>query len=50
MPWLMSWRFHGSHTQKVSMLPTFMLATICAGGTTMVAMSRVGSMPPAASQ
>ncbi len=32
------------------MLPTFMLATICAGGTTMVLMSAFGSMPPAASQ
>ena len=32
------------------MLPTFMLATICAGGTVMVLMSLFGSMPPAASQ
>jgi hypothetical protein len=27
--------FHGSPTQKPSMLPTRMLATICGGGTTM---------------
>jgi len=25
-------RFQGSHTQNASMVPTFMLATICAGG------------------
>src|SRR3954453_15948147 len=46
----MSCRFHGSHTQKQSMVPTFMFATICGGGTTMVSMSLSGSMPPAASQ
>jgi hypothetical protein len=47
---LISWRFQGSQTQKVSMLPTFMFATICAGGTTMVLMSRLGSTVPAAIQ
>src|SRR5262245_37136287 len=46
----MSWRFHGSHTQKQSMVPTFMFATICGGGTTIVSMSLSGSIPPAASQ
>ncbi len=50
MPWLTSCSFHGSPTQKASMLPTFMFATICGGGTTMVEMSLSGSMPPAASQ
>src|SRR5690606_684662 len=32
------------------MLPTFILATICAGGTTIVEISLVGSIPPAANQ
>ena len=50
MPWLTSCSFHGSPTQKASMLPTFMFATICGGGTTMVETSLSGSMPPAASQ
>ena len=50
MFWLTSCSFHGSPTQKASMLPTFMLATICGGGTTMVETSLSGSMPPAASQ
>src|SRR5262245_33525395 len=50
MPWLTSCSFHGSPTQKASMLPTFMFATIWGGGTTMVAMSLSGSMPPAASR
>ena len=50
MSWLTSCSFHGSPTQKASMLPTFMLATICGGGTTMVETSLSGSMPPAASQ
>ena len=50
MSWWTSWSFHGSPTQKASMLPTFMLATICGGGTTMVETSLSGSMPPAASQ
>ena len=42
--------FHGSATQNASMLPTFMFATICGGGTTMVETSLSGSMTPAASQ
>ena len=50
MPWLTSCSFHGSPTQKASMLPTFMFATICGGGTTMVEMSLSGSTPPAAIQ
>ena len=50
MSWWTSWSFQGSPTQKASMLPTFMLATICGGGTTMVETSLSGSMPPAASQ
>ena len=50
MSWLTSCSFQGSPTQKASMLPTFMLATICGGGTTMVETSLSGSMPPAASQ
>jgi hypothetical protein len=48
--WLTSCSFQGSPTQKASMLPTFMLATICGGGTTMVETSLSGSMPAAASQ
>lgn len=40
----------GSPTQKPSMLPTRMLATICGGGTVMALASRIGSMPCAASQ
>ena len=36
MPWLTSWWFQGSPTQKQSMVPTFMFATICGGGTVMV--------------
>ena len=32
--WWTSCSFHGSPTQNASMLPTFMLATICGGGTT----------------
>jgi len=47
---LTSWSFHGSPTQNASIVPTFMLATICGGGTTMVSTSRSGLMPPAASQ
>ena len=50
MSWWTSWSPHGSPTQKASMLPTFMLATICGGGTTMVETSLSGSMPPAAIQ
>src|SRR3977135_2751065 len=48
LSWWINCRFHGSHTQKQSMVPTFMLATICGGGTTMVSMSLSGSMQPAA--
>ena len=44
------WAFHGSPTQNASMVPTFILATICGGGTTMREMSLLGSMPPADSQ
>ena len=49
-PWLTSWAFHGSPTQNASTVPTFILATICGGGTMMVSTSLLGSMPPAASQ
>ena len=42
--------FHGSPTQKPSMLPTRMLATICGGGTVIVLTSLNGLMPLAASQ
>ena len=41
---------HGSPTQKPSMLPTRMFATICGGGTTMAFTSLNGCMPFAASQ
>ncbi|MND08150.1 hypothetical protein D3C83_305870 [compost metagenome] len=40
--------FQGSPTQKPSILPIFMLATIWAGGTTIRLMSLSGLMPPAA--
>src|SRR4029079_13992180 len=50
MFWWISCAFHGSHTQKQSMVPTFMLATIWGGGTTIVSMSLSGSMPAAAIQ
>ncbi|MCY1314066.1 hypothetical protein D9M70_646590 [compost metagenome] len=40
----------GSPTQKPSMLPTRMLATICGGGTVMVFTSVIGLMPWLASQ
>lgn len=36
---------HGSPTQKPSMLPTRMLATICGGGTVMTLASFIGWMP-----
>ena len=42
--------FHGSPTQKPSMLPTRMLATICGGGTVIVFTSVIGLMPCAPSQ
>src|SRR6266540_692821 len=41
---------HGSPTQKPSILPTVMFATICAGGIVTSAVSLSGLMPPAASQ
>jgi hypothetical protein len=50
MPSAMMRAFQGSPTQKPSIFPTFMLATIWAGGTTMSATSLSGLMPPAASQ
>jgi len=40
----------GSPTQKPSMLPTRILATICGGGTTMVFTSLMGLMPRLPSQ
>ena len=40
--------FHGSPTQKPSILPIFMLATICGGGMVMSETSLSGLMPPAA--
>ena len=36
---------HGSPTQKPSMLPTRMLATICGGGTVIILASFSGLMP-----
>ncbi len=42
--------FQGSPTQKPSIFPTFMLATIWGGGTVMSETSLSGWMPPAASQ
>ena len=50
MPSAMVRAFQGSPTQKPSILPTFMLATICGGGTTISETSLSGLMPPAASQ
>jgi hypothetical protein len=41
---------HGSPTQKPSMFPTRILATICGGGTVMTLASFIGLMPLAASQ
>ena len=41
---------HGSPTQKPSMLPTRMLATICGGGTVISLAPDSGLMPEAASQ
>ena len=37
--------FHGSPTQKPSMLPTRILATICGGGTVITLASFIGLMP-----
>ena len=42
--------FHGSPTQKPSILSTFMLATICGGGIVMRLTSLSGLMPPDPSQ
>ena len=50
MPSSMARLFHGSPTQKPSILPTFMLATICAGGMVTRFTSLSGLMPPEASQ
>ena len=50
MPSMMARWFQGSPTQKPSMLPTRMLATICGGGTVMTLASFIGLMPAAASQ
>jgi hypothetical protein len=50
MPSAMARAFHGSPTQKPSILPTFMLATICGGGIVISDTSRSGLMPPAPSQ
>jgi hypothetical protein len=45
MPSMMARWFQGSPTQKPSMLPTRMLATICGGGTVMTLASFSGLMP-----
>ena len=50
MPSAMARAPHGSPTQKPSILPTFMLATIWAGGIVMSVTSRSGLMPPEPSQ
>ena len=50
MPSAIARLFHGSPTQKPSILSIFMFATICAGGIVMREMSRSGWMPPDASQ
>ena len=50
MPSMMARWFHGSPTQKPSMLPTRMLATICGGGTVITLASFIGFTPAAASQ
>src|SRR5437762_11836248 len=42
--------FHGSPTQNPSIFPTFIFATICAGGTTISETSLSGLIPPAPSQ
>src|SRR5262249_24976585 len=42
MPSAIARAFHGSPTQNPSILPTFMLATICAGGIVMSETSRSG--------
>ena len=50
MPSRMAREPQGSPTQKPSMLPTRMLATICGGGTVMTLLSFCGFTPWAASQ
>ena len=50
MPSAIARLFHGSPTQKPSILSTFMLATICGGGIVMRLTSLSGWMPPDASQ
>ena len=50
MPSAMARAFHGSPTQKPSILPTFMLATILGGGMVISVTSLSGLMPPEASQ
>jgi predicted small integral membrane protein len=50
MPSMMARWFQGSPTQKPSMLPTRMLATICGGGTVITLASFIGLIPPEASQ
>ena len=50
MPSMMARWFQGSPTQKPSMLPTRMLATIWGGGTVMSLAPESGLMPAAASQ
>ena len=50
VPSSMARLFHGSPTQKPSILSTFMFATICAGGIVMRLTSRSGWIPPEASQ
>src|SRR5687767_3706014 len=49
MPSLTATPFHGSPTQKPSMLSTFMLATICGGGIVLIP-TFLGSMPVASNQ
>src|SRR5262245_39197869 len=46
----MARKFHGSPTQKPSILSTFMLATICGGGMVIRLTSLSGLIPPDASQ
>ena len=50
MPSMMARWFQGSPTQKPSILPTRILATICGGGTVMSLAPETGLMPAAASQ
>ena len=47
---LIALAFHGSPTQKPTMLPMRMFITICGGGTTTVRTSSKGLMPALASQ